>query len=168
MSHWWFMHIYYLCIMNLVKFKSHGKCSTFKTMVFSTALLRGYHQMIHLKDEISTAMAISLGSTKEFEGCYVQQFWSRNQGQPACFPKKNKRFIKIWMMSGMSRNHFTWGGMNILLPAEFMSYQAFDPPVMPGVVAGASKRKDPSASWEAQVSGASSSAAGWKVQAGSK
>jgi len=34
---------------------------------------------------------------------------------------------------------------------------------MPGVVAGASKRKDPSASWEAQVSG-SIGAAGWKVQ----
>ena len=118
------------------------------------------------------AMAISLGSKKEFEGCYVQQFWSRNQGQPACFPKKAS--FMNWMMSGMSRNHYS-GGMNILLPAVFMSYQGFDPlpghvwsplskgPVMPGVVAGASKRKDPSASWEAQVSG-SFGAAGWKVQ----
>jgi hypothetical protein len=71
----------------MVKFKSHGKCSTDITRwSISLAIY-----------DVGRSSKMSyfhghgpLGSKKEFEGCYVQQFWSRNQGQPACFPKKSK------------------------------------------------------------------------------
>jgi hypothetical protein len=44
---------------------------------------------------------------------------------------QKKASFMNWMMSGMSRNHYS-GGMNILLPAVFMAYQGFDP--LPGHV----------------------------------
>ena len=80
-------------------------------------------------------------------------------------------------MSGMSRNIWLLGGNENPVASCFHVVTGFWPTVgpclipfvqgsewQPGVVsAGASKRKDPSASWEAQVSG-SFGAAGWKVQ----
>ena len=49
----------------------------------------------------------------------------RNQGQPACFPQKQPSWIG-WCLGWVETYDYS-GGMKILLPAVFMSYQGFDP-----------------------------------------